>query len=844
MKSSTEKNRRTKSNGQFCFSEESSVRIRECSQDKTREPWLMLLARRNQKPTSTLCWGLTNSGTTFARIGTQEGDILNGFVHEDPYKARLLGPYTYFVDSNDNYFTNTWYPVMHEDQKLETEFNFGSVVYRTSYKDLRVETSCFIPNEFDALVQIIKLKNESETGQKFRMYSINPINIGDARDIQFSGFNTLMMGGARIDREIDALVWRNSFGIPFADNPDTVKGMFGKLAVHVSSLSGCSFSSRYEEFVGHFSDSLACPAALFEGPLPDRDAEELTSALSALQNEVCLAPGEEKEIVVALLASSTEDYYRNGKKELKKHLEAIRDPERVKAMYAAVRKDWEEDIARLKLHVPEDNLFNDSFKWLQYQCAMVAILNRMKSRYHSGFEYGYGFRDILQDLLALLPTNPVPARDLIAFTACQMFSDGSVYHNFFVSAKGNRDFQACDDPLWLIYAVCEYVKETGDTAFLDEVHDFADSKEGLPARSGTIMEHCIAAVERVWKNSDNGLPLMMDADWNDDLSSYPQHRSVMAAQMLFKALNEMIQLFEVVDTHADLLNGYRQRAETVRNSVESRCVDPEGHYIRALAPDPATQDLGSSRTDKLVFLEPIAWSSFSGLADKKRFDVLKKTVEDNLDDKYGISLCQGDRGLADGALPLDYSAWKRNAPGKKENGGQFRHLESWYMASLCLNGYGNEAWEVCRKTLPAVASSHDPYNYAAERFVYPEYVSGSASNDHGKAGHTWLTGTAPTRLGMIVEYIFGIRRVYNGLLIDPCVHESWREFRAERLYRGTRFRITYKNPDGVQKGVVSILVDGQPVHSKTVKGQVIPAACCDGGDHQVEVLMGEVNENR
>lgn len=839
MKTAIEKDNRVRSNGQFSFGERASVRICESSTDKTREPWLMLLARRNQKPTSTLCWGLTNCGTAFARIGTQEGDILNGFVHEDPYKARLLGPYTYFVDSEDKYFTNTWYPVLHNDQQLETEFNFGSVVYKTSYNNLRVETSCFIPNEFDALVQIIKLKNESQNERKFRMYSINPINIGDARDIQFSGFNTLMMGGARIDKDIDGIVWRNSFGIPFSDDPDNIKGVFGKLAVHASSLSGCSFSSRYEEFVGHFSDSLARPAALFEGPLPDRDAEELTSALSALQNEVSLAPGEEKEIVVALLATSTEDYYCKGKKELKKNLADIRDLKRVKEMYASVRRDWEDDIARLKLHVPGDTVFNDSFQWLQYQCAMVAILNRMKSRFHSGFEYGYGFRDILQDLLALLPTNPAPVRDLIGFTACQMFSDGSVYHNFFVSAKGNRDFVACDDPLWLVYAVCEYVKETGDIAFLKEVYDFADSKEDMPARSGTIMEHCIAGVERVWKHSDNGLPFMMDADWNDDLSAYPEHRSVMAAQMLYKALNEMVQLFAETNSHADLAGEYQQRAETVRNSIETRCIDPDGHYIRALAPDAATPDLGSSKTDKLVFLEPIAWSSFSGLADKERFDVLKKSVEENLDDKYGISLCQGDRGLADGALPVDYAAWKRNAPGKKENGGQFRHLESWYMASLCLNGYGNEAWELCRKTLPAVASSHDPYNYAAERFVYPEYVSGAASNDHGKAGHTWLTGTAPTRLGMIVEYIFGLRRVYNALLIDPCVHESWREFSAERLYRGTRFRISYKNPEGVQKGVVSILVDGE-----SIQGQMIPAACCDGGDHLVEVLMGSVHENQ
>jgi len=244
-------------------------------------------------------------------------------------------------------------------------------------------------------------------------------------------------------------------------------------------------------------------------------------------------------------------------------------------------------------------------------------------------------------------------------------------------------------------------------------------------------------------------------------------------------------------------------------------------------------DLGSSKTDGLVFFEPIAWAGFSGIADKERFDACKKVCEKELDDKYGIAICQGDKTMTQGKLPVDYQGWKRNAPGKKENGGEFRHLESWYIASLCIFGYGKEAHDIYIKTLPAIASKDDPYLYAVERFVYPEYVSGPASNDHGKAGHTWLTGTAPTRLNVLIDWIFGVRRRYDGLLIDPCVSGEWRKFSAVRTFRNTRFNINYSNPSGVQKGLKSIKVDG-----KEIEGNIIPLSFAKGGSVNIEVLMG------
>lgn len=823
-----------KNNGHFSFNDKHEVVIRENYKNKTREPWLMLLARREQKPTDTLCWGLTSNGTAFARIGTQEGDLINGFVHEDPYKTTSLGPYAYIVCEDGTYFTNTWYPTLHKDQELETTFGFGYVKYKTAYNGLTVETTCFIPDGFDAMVQIIRIKNNTAQKRKIKLFTVNPVNIGDARDIQFSGFNSLMLGGGCIDKQINSIVWRASYGIPFSDDKEAIKGMFGKVAVHTTSCENSQFSTKYSHFVGHHTNTMAHPEALSLDFLPCKDAEELTSALSVIRNEITIEAGEEKNTVVSLLAASTEDYYLHDKKELLSHLVQVKNPKTAWELYNQTVSGWKKELDKLQIDVTGEKELMPSFRWLQYQCAMVVLLNRMKSRFHSGFEYGYGFRDILQDLLAMLPYEPKKAADLIVFTASQMFTDGTVYHNFFVSARGNKDFKACDDPLWLIYAVCEYIKETGDTEFLNKTVPYADAKEGGPAASGTILDHLKTALNRVWSMSDNGLPFMQDADWNDDLSSLENHMSVMAAQMLFKAQNDMIELLNYLGIEEELVKTYQNRSAIIKENIETRAIDVDGKYIRAISPDPDTiPHLGTKNGDGYTFFEPIAWAGFSEIASKERFALLMDVCEKELYDLYGITICQGDRTMAENKLPRDYSAWKRNAPGKKENGGEFRHLESWYIASLCKYGYGRKARDLYINTLPAVASTHDPYNYAAEPFVFPEYVSGPSSNEHGRAGHTWLTGTAPTRLGVLIDYIFGLQRTYGGLKIDPAVSEEWQDFKAHRIFRETSFSITYKNENRIQKGVSSLIVDGTKV-----EGNVIPEKYYDRKEHSVEVIMG------
>ena len=749
----------------------------------------------------------------------------------------MLGSYIYITDKDTNkYFTNTWYPVMHQDQKIETNFKFGAVNTKTSYNYLTVETTKFIPDEFNGLVQLVKITNDGPTKKNLRLFSTESVNVGDARGIQFSGFNSLMMAGGFYDKEISALVWRNDFGIPCQSDEDKIKGLFGKVLCHVTSEKVETYSSRYRDFVGHYTNTMANPDGVTAETLPCTDAEDMCNALSVLATDITLNPGETKNLVFALIAADTEDYYCKNKKELKSCMDMISSYEKAEALYKTMYAGWEAEFGKLKLSLPGNDTFDHSFKWLQYQCEMVCCLNRMKSRFHSGFEYGFGFRDILQDMLALLPYNTQRVREFLAYTAEQMFSDGSVYHNFYVSAPGTTDFHACDDPLWLIYAVCEYVKETGDYAFLNEVVPFADKKEGWEDKNGSIYDHCKAALDRVWKYSTDGIPTMFDADWNDDLSGYPEHLSVMAAEMFYKALNDFAELCKKLPDaakYADVIKDCETKANTVKENVNKYCIDSTGAYVRLLGPGKNTKEsVGSADTDNVIFFEPTAWAGYSGIATKEQFLKSSEQVDAKLAAKGGVCICTTSTTLSEGKLPDDDSAYKKNAPGKKENGSFFRHLESWYVASMCRYGEGNKAWDLFYNTLPAVCDQQLE-TYSAEPFVYPEYVAGPSSQDYGRAGHTWLTGTAPTRQRVVVENIFGIQPDYDGLVIDPCVPAEWKIFSAVRRYRDTMFEISYSNPDGVQKGVKSITVDG-----KAISGNTIGKEFLDGKTHKVAVVMG------
>ena len=498
-------------------------------------------------------------------------------------------------------------------------------------------------------------------------------------------------------------------------------------------------------------------------------------------------------------------------------------------------------MEQLVIKTPDAKL-NRAFKWLQYQCQVVYILNRMKSRYHTGYEYGWGFRDILQDVNFNLPYSADTVKDALKHISTQMFSTGKSYHNFFIDQPGNREIEASDDPIWYPTAVIKYVKETGDVDFLDVVTDYAEVRENEGDLSGTIMEHCIAAINSVWGDrSERNLPYMKDCDWNDDLNELRKDgkpntdvESVMVAQQLYKGLLDMIELFDATGKNTDLIEEYKTRAKTIYDAIEKYAIDDEGYYIRTLSLDPEKSDLGSSKNrEAKIFLETQAFGINCDVADEKRADIVMGKVEEYLDSEFGAQICYPVFTDLAHNNKLPSRSWniEKEPPAMKENGSIFMHLNAWLVQSYAKMGRGEDAVAFYTKCLPENLAS-DQDRYKSEPYIYPEYVRGRGGEGFGQGGHTWLTGTAPTMHQSLIEWVFGIQADFDGLVINPAISKEWKEFSVKRNFRGATYDITIKNPNGVETGVKSITLDG-----KSIEGNTLPPIG-DGKVHKVEVILG------
>jgi len=808
---------------------------------RTPEPWLHYLLRPGRPGMETFCSAVTNACGGFDVRGTHENTFVDARIHLNDRDD--MGRYVYVKDAESGETWSTaWQPLRRRGQEFTTAFGFGSAVFESSFLGIETRVEMFVPLEFDGWIQDIVVRNAGPVARRLELYPFVPVHMGDALERLLAGDNDAFFGGAAFDRDLRGIVFRRHHGIPVADDPAEISGMLGNVALFLCTLNDEStpYETDLERFLGDRFRGLEDPIGIERSALSSTDTPYLRRACGAFKNEVALGPREEVSLAVAFIAGSTADYYRRGKGELVRLAASVADASARRRMARSAAAWWRDRMSSLEVRTPRPEL-DRAFPWLQYQCEVVLALNRMKSRYHSGYEYGWGFRDILQDVLYLLPYRPLDMKDRLLRIAAQVFSTGQAYHNFFISQRGNKDIEASDDPLWFVQAAVRYCRETGDLAFLRERVDYADGKEGLGARDGTVLEHCVACLERVIRDrGPRGLPWMKDCDWNDDLNEERSggepprsYESVMVGQQLYAALTDFASMLDRSGERGEA-DRYLGLAIDTKDALLRHGLDPAGYFKRALDATGRGRDLGTSASaEGRIFLETQVFAITCGVADRALGEALLAAVEEYLDTPWGAMLCYPHfRGLAErGELPE--SSWNiaKEPPGIKENGGVFMHLNAWLVEAYCRMGKGRKAMDLYLKTLPE-SLSRDQERYRAEPYVYPEYVRGSGAVGEGRGGHTWLTGTAPTMHAALTERVLGMRPRWEGLEVDPCVPGDWREFSMTRLFRGGRYRIRVLNPDGVERGVASVAVDG-----KVISGNVLPPIE-DGGTSDVLVLMG------
>jgi cellobiose phosphorylase len=476
------------------------------------------------------------------------------------------------------------------------------------------------------------------------------------------------------------------------------------------------------------------------------------------------------------------------------------------------------------------------------QCYMTKNWSRDLSLYQLGFGgRGIGFRDSSQDVMGVMSAIPEEARALIEKLLSVMKVNGSAMHQFYASTMlategdaremEDRPQYYGDDQLWVVFAVCAYLKETGKISFLDRVLPYYEKdKHGSPIQTGTVFDHLKRAVDFTKHNvGRHGLPLLGFADWNDTVNLQAGAESLFVANQYGKALLDLIELCEFCGAH-ELAQRYRTDYEHMRGLVNEYAWDGEW-YVRYFDHDGAV--IGSrNNSHGQIWANGQSWPVISGFAPLSRAQIALDSVHRLLNTPNGIKLSSPGYNGYDSAK----GGVTTYPPGAKENGGIFLHANPWVMIAETLVGNGDRAFQYYNQINPA--AKNDVIDvYECEPYVYAQNILGDEHPLCGLARNSWLSGTASWCYQAGIKHILGVAPGYAGLELNPCIPKAWDGFSVRRRFRGADYLITVTNPEHVSKGVLSVVVDGSPMI-----GNVVPIFD-DGRKHTVEVVLGRAQES-
>jgi cellobiose phosphorylase len=480
--------------------------------------------------------------------------------------------------------------------------------------------------------------------------------------------------------------------------------------------------------------------------------------------------------------------------------------------------------------------------WNQYQCMVTFNMSRSASFFESGIGRGMGFRDSNQDLVGFVHQIPQRARQRIIDIASTQFPDGGCYHQYQpLSKRGNNDIGGGfnDDPCWLIFGTTAYIKETGDFSILDEMVPF----DNQPGSEVTLFEHLKISMDHVIKNlGPHALPLIGRADWNDCLnlncfswdpnesfqttennSEGSKAESLMIAGLFVVTAKDYVELCQQIGKN-DEATRMQKAIDAMITAVKKHGWDGEW-FLRAY--DFKGNKIGSNENEEgKIFIESQGWCTMAGIGlEEGLCDKALDSVKERMECEHGIVL----NNPAYTHYHVEMGEISSYPEGYKENAGIFCHNNPWVIIGETVAGRGNDAWKHYTKILPSYVEEKYQTLHKVEPYVNCQMVAGKDAARPGEGKNSWLTGTAAWMWYTVSEFILGVKPTYNGLLIDPCLPETAKEYSVTRRFRGAEFNIHVTNPNGSQKGIKSLVVDGKPVD-----GNIVPFS---EGKHNVEVVM-------
>jgi len=688
----------------------------------------------------------------------------------------------------------------------------GLTTFEHEHDGIRTELLLGIPDDAAVKLSLLRVHNNSDKPRRLTLTAYVDWALGPRRE------ETQYQVATRVAPELGAIMAQNHFDPAFAT----------WTAFLATSESVTSYTADRQSFIGP-NGSLADPAALREAGLDGATGVGLDPC-AALQMALILAPGESRDITVLLGAARTED-------EARRTLERLRATGHARRAITQSLESWTDRLSVITVRTPDaafDAMLN---RWTLYQALACRMWARTGLYQSSG---AYGFRDQLQDVLALVYAEPLVARQHILRAASRQFLEGDVQHWWHAhSGRGVRT-RFSDDLAWLPHVVDRYVHVTSDTSILDEYVPFITMRALVPDEHelydlavvtdehGSVYEHCRRALRHACTAGAHGLPLIGTGDWNDGMNRVGadgRGESVWLAWFLIATLRSFAEHADTRGDHNESL-WMRQRADAYAEAVEASGWD--GQWYRRAYYDDGTP-LGSATSEECR-IDSIAqsWSVIAGAGSFARRHLAMRALNEHLvrKDARVIMLLTPpfDHSMHDPGYIMGY------LPGVRENGAQYTHAALWAVMATARQGDGDRAFELLQMINPLnrSASAEDIRRYKVEPYVVAADVY-TAPSQLGRGGWTWYTGSASWMYRVGLEEILGFRKVGGTLRIEPRVPTAWDGYEITYRFGESTWEIAVRDPAGVQHRGAEVTVDGRVVPDGTIQ-------LVDDGQHHTVVV--------
>lgn len=729
------------------------------------------------------------------------------------------GHYVYIRDAESgDYFSISWQPVGKplDEAKYTCRHGLSYTTYECDYHGIKASQTLSVPIGEALELWDVKIKNEDTVPRKLQVFSYCEFSFHhimiDNQNFQMSMY---CAGSSYEDGIIEHDLFYEEFGYQYFTMNETPDG----------------FDCLRDKFLGlyHTEDN---PQAVINGRCSG-SFEKGNNHCGSLQKDIELAPGEEKRIIFILGEGNREA----GRKAREKYsnLKAVDE------VYEKLKAYWEKKLHKLQIQTPNQGMNTLINTWTLYQAEINVMFSRFASFIEVGGRTGLGYRDTAQDAMTIPHSNPEKCKQRIVELLRGLVSEGYGLHLFqpewFEPNTEVKPFQsptvipefdksnmihglkdACsDDALWLVSSIVEYVKETGETEFLDSVITYADGGEG------SVYEHMTKILDFSARQvGATGICKGLRADWNDCLN-LGGGESAMVSFLHYWAIQNFLQVAEYLGRKKDV-EKYTAMANKVKQVCDEQLWD-ESWFIRGITKNGKKIGTKEDKEGK-VHLESNAWAVLSGAADEEKGRKAMDSVREYLFTPYGIMLNAPSYTVPDD----DIGFVTRVYPGLKENGAIFSHPNPWAWAAECELGRGDRAMEFYNALCPYYQNDKIEIR-EAEPYSYCQFVMGKDHTGFGRARHPFMTGTGGWAYFSATRYILGMKPQLDYLEINPCIPADWEGFSADRVWRGAGFHIQVENPDRVMKGVKEIWLDGERVERIPVMER--------GSEHQVRVVMGK-----